>query len=189
MWYSNLEKTFISQHILHQHWHTCPIALPVRRNLQHRNLLTVVSATSTPPFQPLRHQWNVCHPVVNRFMQQTLPNINRKHLFMNILCSESFWPQKTQNKTLLFGNTLLKHNRHFDYWNQPLNMRICYLDCHEAGLCCYLVTHMQNLLHPLHCFTSIWDLFTDYPSYNIFIYTTGIDRIILSWISMNYVKT
>jgi hypothetical protein len=31
----------------------------------------------------------------------------------------------------------LKHGRHFHYWNQPLNMcmRICYLNCHEAGLC------------------------------------------------------
>jgi hypothetical protein len=43
------------------------------------------------------------------------------------------------------ASTLLKHGRHFDYWNQPLNMcmRICYLDCHEAGLCCYLVIHSQ----------------------------------------------
>jgi hypothetical protein len=47
MWYSNLKKTFISQHILHQHWYTCPITLPVRRNLQHGSLLTV-SATFTP---------------------------------------------------------------------------------------------------------------------------------------------
>jgi hypothetical protein len=70
------------------------IALQVRRNLQHRNLLTVVSATFAPPFQPLRHQRNVYHPVVNRFTRQTLPTINRKHFFMNILCIESFWPQK-----------------------------------------------------------------------------------------------
>jgi hypothetical protein len=37
------------------------IALPVRRIPQQRSLLTVVSATSAPPFQPLRHQQNVCH--------------------------------------------------------------------------------------------------------------------------------
>jgi hypothetical protein len=36
MWYSNLEKTFISWHILHKHWYTCPIALQVRRNAQHK---------------------------------------------------------------------------------------------------------------------------------------------------------
>jgi hypothetical protein len=41
MWYSNLEKTFISRHILHQHWYACPIALPVHRNPQHRSLLAV----------------------------------------------------------------------------------------------------------------------------------------------------
>jgi hypothetical protein len=72
---------------------------------------------------------------------------------MNILCIESFCQQKTQNRTLLFGSKI-KHVRHFDYWNQPLNMRmrVCYLDCHEAGLCCYLVIHMKNLLRPLQPF-------------------------------------
>jgi hypothetical protein len=56
---------------------------------------------------------------------------------------------------LLFGSTFLGHGRrHFYYWNQSLNMhmRICYLDCHEAGLCCYLVIHIENLLHPLQLF-------------------------------------
>jgi hypothetical protein len=64
-------------------------------------------------------------------------------------------PNKTYTRTLLFGS---KYSRHFDCWNQPLNMnmRVCYLDRHEAGLCCYLV---------IHCFTSICDLFTDCPSY------------------------
>jgi hypothetical protein len=60
-WYSNLEKTFISQHILHQHWYTCPIVLPAHPNLQHRSLLTAVSAISPPTFQPLLHQKCVCH--------------------------------------------------------------------------------------------------------------------------------
>jgi hypothetical protein len=59
---------------------------------------------------------------------------------MNILCIESFCPQK-HNRTLLFCNILLKHGGHFNFSNQPLNMskHVCYLDCHEAGLCCYLV--------------------------------------------------
>jgi hypothetical protein len=50
-------------------------------------------------------------------------------------------PTKTQNRTLLFSSILLQHGHHLDYWNQPLNMcmRVCYLDCHEAGLCFYLV--------------------------------------------------
>jgi hypothetical protein len=28
------------------------------------------------------------------------------------------------NRTLIFGSTLLKHGRHFDYWKQPLNIRM-----------------------------------------------------------------
>jgi hypothetical protein len=48
--------------------------------------------------------------VVNRFTLRTLPTLKRKHFFMNILCIESFCPQKkTHNRNLLFGNTLLKH--------------------------------------------------------------------------------
>jgi hypothetical protein len=63
-------------------------------------------------------------------------------------------PTKMHNRTLLFSNILLKHSCHFEYWNQPLNMRmyICYLGCHEAGLCCYLVRNIENVLHPLQLF-------------------------------------
>jgi hypothetical protein len=49
-------------------------------------------------FQPLLHQRNVFHPTVNRFTRQTLPTVNRKYLFMNILCFESFCSQKTYNR-------------------------------------------------------------------------------------------
>jgi hypothetical protein len=112
----------ICRYILRQHWCTCLIALPVRRNLKQRSLLTVVSATSALPFQPRRHQRNVFHPVVNRFTRQTLPIIKRKHFFMNVFCVESFCPQETHKRTLLLGSALLKHGLHFDYWNQPLNM-------------------------------------------------------------------
>jgi hypothetical protein len=61
---------------------------------------------------------------------------------------------KAHNSTLLFGSAAIKHGRHFDYWNQPLNMRmgVCYLDCHEAGLCCYLMIYIANLLHPIQLF-------------------------------------
>jgi hypothetical protein len=52
---------------------------------------------------------------------------------------------------LLFRRIPFKYGRHFDYWNQPQNMRtrVCYLNCHEAGLCCYLVIHIEYRLHPL----------------------------------------
>jgi hypothetical protein len=37
---------------------------------------------------------------------------------------------KTHSRTLFFGSIILKYDRHFDYWNQPLNMRmrVSYLD-------------------------------------------------------------
>jgi hypothetical protein len=148
------KKTFISRHIFHQHWYICPIALPVCRNPQPHSLFTFVSAISEPSFQLLRHQRNFCRPVVNRFRRQTFPTVNRKHFFMNIFCTELFWLQITHNRTLLFVSTLLKYGRHFDYWNQSMNMRmrVCDRDCHEAGLCCYLVIHIENLLRPLQLF-------------------------------------
>jgi hypothetical protein len=85
--------------------YTCTVALPVRRNPQHRRLLIVVPAPSALPFQPLRQQRNVCHPVVTCFTLRTLPTVNRKHFFMNILCIVSFCPQETHNRTLLFSST------------------------------------------------------------------------------------
>jgi hypothetical protein len=99
---------------------------------------------------------------VNRFMQQTLPTVNRKDLFMNILCIESFCSHKRHNRTVLFNSTLLNHSRHFDYWNHPLNthMHVFYLDCHEAGLHCYLVIHTENLLRPLQLFYfHLWPIY------------------------------
>jgi hypothetical protein len=63
---------------------------------------------------------------------------------------------------LFFGIILLNHCHHFDYWNQPLNMcmHIFYLDCHEAGLCCYIVIHTENLLCPLLLFYfHLWHIY------------------------------
>jgi hypothetical protein len=126
----------------------------VRRNPQHRSLLTVVSATSAPPFQTLLHQRNVCHTGVNRFTWQTLPTGKRNNSFTNAFALSPFAPQTTHNRTLLFGSTPVKHGPNFDYWNQPLNMGMCvwYPHCYEAGLCCYLETHIENRLRPLQLF-------------------------------------
>jgi hypothetical protein len=75
--------------------------------------------------------------VVNHFTRQKLLTVNRNISSWIIFCIES--------------SVVLKQGRQFDYWNEPLNMRICvcYLDCHEAGLCCYLVVHVEKLLRPL----------------------------------------
>jgi hypothetical protein len=72
--------------------------------------------------------------------------------------------KKPQNRMLLFGSTILKHGCHFDYWNEPLNMRMngCNLDCHEAGPCCYLVICVENQLYPVQLFY-FCDLFTGSP--------------------------
>jgi hypothetical protein len=40
-------------------------------------------------------------PAVNRFTRQTLPTVNRKHFFMNILCTESFLSTKNAQTTAL----------------------------------------------------------------------------------------
>jgi hypothetical protein len=70
--------------------------------------------------------------------------------------------QKKPNTMLLFVSTVLKHGLHFDYWKQPLNMcmLVCNLDCHEAGLCCYLMIHIQNLFRPLQLFYfHLWPIY------------------------------
>jgi hypothetical protein len=145
-------EKLISWHILHQHWHTCPIALPVRRNLQRRSLLTFVFTNSTPLRLSNvleRMSWPSCE-----LLYET--NTSHREQVTFLYKYPLHWvplPTKTHNRTLLFGITL-KHGLHFDYWNQPLNMRmrVCYIDCHEAGQCCYLVIHIENLLYPLQLF-------------------------------------
>jgi hypothetical protein len=101
--------------------------------------------------------------VVNSFTRQTLPIVNRKYLFMNILCIKSSCPQKkTHNRTLFFGSMLLKHGRHFDYYNQLLSMRmlVFYLECNEAGICCYGLIHIENPLRPLQLFYfNLWHIY------------------------------
>jgi hypothetical protein len=46
--------------------------------------------------------------------------------------------------------------------SEPLNkrMRVCYLDCHEAGLCRCLVIHIETLLRPLQLFYfHLWPIY------------------------------
>jgi hypothetical protein len=144
------KKTFISRHILHQHWYTCPNALPERRNLQLRNLLTVVSAISAPPFQHLRHQRNVCHQGGTALRDKHFPPQTRNTYLSISFALSPFAHKKSTSE------------RHFDYWNQALNMgmRVFCLACHEAGLCCFLVTQIENLLRPLQLFDfHLWPVY------------------------------
>jgi hypothetical protein len=70
----------------------------------HLRLSNVAKKVSRPSYETLH------------VTRQTLPTVNRKHFFMNILRIDSFY-LKTHNRTPLFGSTH-KHGRHFDYWNQ-----------------------------------------------------------------------
>jgi hypothetical protein len=99
MWYQNLKKkTLISRQTLYQLWYTCPITLPVSKPEAQKSWLfishfRIYVSTSSSSAKCLPPRWQFHDPVVNYFMWQTLPTINRKHFFMNILCIESFCPQ------------------------------------------------------------------------------------------------
>jgi hypothetical protein len=144
-------------------------------------------------------------PVVNRFTRQTLLTVNRKHLFTNMLCIESFCPQKRTTErwwsVLHFQAPspfwLLKPaSEHARLLHRPmfLNRRVAAryrtlasiipdprlnrkkkitiywaavwqklrtdLDCYEAGLCCYLVIHIENLRCTLKPFCFVAYLLT-----------------------------
>jgi hypothetical protein len=72
---------------------------------------------------------------------------------------------------MLFCSTILKHGRHFDHRNQPLNMRmrVCHVVCHEAGLCCYIligrnpITSITAVLFPF--VTRLWLSLLDIGDY------------------------
>jgi hypothetical protein len=95
-------------------------------------------------------------PAAGSSTEQALPTVSRKHLFMNILC-----PQRAQENAA-FRYYTPQAQSPFDYWNQPLNMRmqICYLDCHEGGLCSFLMIHIEDLLLPLQLlYFHLWPIY------------------------------
>jgi hypothetical protein len=123
--------------------------LSVRINSSIRCTGAYVAISTGRPARALSATFEILWENFSTPLRQKLPTINRKYFFMNILCIESFYSQKNHNGTLLFGSILLKHGRHFDHWNQPLNMRNVRL---IPRLCCYLVIHIQNLVRPLQLF-------------------------------------
>jgi hypothetical protein len=118
-WYSKLEKTFISPHILHQHWYTCPISLPVHWNPQHRSLLTVVSATSAPLFNLfVVNETFAIKAAISRLYCEPLYVTNTSHRKQETFLEECrlHWVfVRKENAQLLFDSIHLKHGRHFDY--------------------------------------------------------------------------
>jgi hypothetical protein len=95
--------------------------------------------------------WPSCEPL---YVTDTSHRKQKILLYEYQLHSILLPTNKTHKRTLLFCSTPVKHDRYSDYWNQPLSMRMCvrYLDCHEAGPCCYLMIHIETLLCPLQLF-------------------------------------
>jgi hypothetical protein len=142
------EKTLISRHILHLHWYTFFTALPVHETCSIEVFWLL--------FQPLphlvkHHLWlsNVLERISQAMCEQLyVTNTSHgKHFFMNILCTESFYPQKMYNRMLLFGctssSTVAILTTKTSLWTWTCTCTS--VDCHEAGLCCYLVIHIENL--------------------------------------------
>jgi hypothetical protein len=142
-----------SETLIHlSHWFTS-----ASKPAAYTSPVTVVSATSAPPFQHchLRNDshvtWPSCEPL---YGTDTSHRKQEMLLYVFPLHWVPLPAKNRHNRTVLPGRMLIKHGHHFDYWNQPLNMRmrVCYLYCHEAGLYCYLVIHIKNLLHSLRLF-------------------------------------
>jgi hypothetical protein len=98
---------------------------------------------------------------VNRFTQQTLPTINRKHFFMNIL---SLSPSSNRKhiterfSSVVYSSfTVVILTTKTSLWICACN---CYLDCHEAGLYCYLVIHIEKLFNLLRLYYfHLWPIY------------------------------
>jgi hypothetical protein len=61
-----------------------------------------------------------------------------------------------------------------------MRMRVCYLDSHEAEMCCYLVVHIENLLRPFqlfyfHLWLIYWpSLVIERKSFSTFQFISGL---------------
>jgi hypothetical protein len=91
-----------------------------------------------------------CEPV---YATNTSNRKQETFLWVSFALSPFAHKKRIHNRTLLFGSSGLKLGRHFDYWNQPLNMcmRVCYLSWSWTVLL-PSDTHIENLLRPLQLF-------------------------------------
>jgi hypothetical protein len=164
MQYLTLEKPFISWHNLHRHWYTCPIVLPVRQNPQHRSLCFCCSLNRANwlgiiwDFQmSFRDSRPSCEPlymaIISHHEQETFLYEYALH---RVLLTQKKKKKRTTQRCSSAAHT--SSTVAINYWNQP--MHICYLDCHEVGMCCYLVIHKENYYIHYSCFTLICDLVT-----------------------------
>jgi hypothetical protein len=125
------------------------------RNSQHWSLFDYCFSQFRKSVSTSSHQRNVCHQLWTALCgKHSLPQTGSISLWMSFALSPFAHKKKKHNRTLFFSIALLEHGHHFGYWKQPMNMsmRLCYLACHDAGLCCYLVVHIESLLRPLPLF-------------------------------------
>jgi hypothetical protein len=136
----------------------CPFTLPVRWNPQHISHLTV-----SEPFPQLRGSHLLLSNVLQRisrsrceplYMTDTSHRKQETFLYEYPLHWVLLSPPQKKNRTLFFGSTPSSKVAIFTSWNQPLIMlmRVCYVDCNEAGLCCYLAIHIGNLFRQIKLF-------------------------------------
>jgi hypothetical protein len=146
-WYSNLEKTFISWHILHQHWYTVP------------SLYQCVETRSIEVFwllsQPLPHLRFIICDFRTSFREFLAPcdeplyatnTIKRKHLFLLISFALSPLAHKTSTRELCcsvvyYSSMVVILTTETSLWRCACASAT---DCDEAGLCCYIVIHTRQ---------------------------------------------
>jgi hypothetical protein len=122
-------------------------------------------------------------PRLNRFTRETLPTLDRNRFFMNILCIESFFPQKTHNAALRkYTPQARSPFRLPKPASEHVHARLL-SDYHEAGLCCYLAIHINNLYVHYRCFTSVSDPFTDSPSYEFHLFLRVLFETLLAYLA------
>jgi hypothetical protein len=149
VWYSNLAKNKKKNVFLNRSSTINDTLIPSScQCVETRSIEIVWLLARTFPEPPFQHLWlsnvlqRISGPFPETFTRPTLPAVNIKHFFMSILCIESFIQKKTKNAehrySVVYPSSTVEH---FHHWNRPviMPMRVCYLDPHEAGLCCYLV--------------------------------------------------
>jgi hypothetical protein len=158
------KKLFISRHIHYQHDTLVP---SLYQCVEIRSI--EVSWRLSQPFPRLVGQHLRISNVLDRFLASCEP------LYVTYTShhkEETFYYEyplywvilhtKNGQQNAALRSILLKDGRHFDYWNQPLNIhiRVCYLDCHESELCYYLVIHVERLLRLLQLFAfHLWPIY------------------------------
>jgi hypothetical protein len=100
---------------------------------------------------------------ISRPCYEPLRATHTSHLNISLWISfslSSFAHKKNHNRTLLFVSILLKHGRHVDYSNQPLNIRV-HVYCVDSWSFTVLLPS-DTLRNPITSFTAVLLQFVTY---------------------------